>query len=387
MKKPLLGAALMGVFAASAHAQSSVTLYGLIDAGITYSSNQSGHNAFQQSSGLVSNTVFGLKGSEDLGGGLHAIFRLEDGFNVNNGTSYFKNTIFGRQAYVGLQSNQYGQVTLGRQYDSVVDYLGPISLANFGDGNNLAAHPFDNDNLDDFFSINNAVKYTSPTYAGLTFGGLYGFSNQAGGFSNNRAYSFGASYSNGPLNLAAAYMLLNNAGGGPLQNNLTGAVSSADGDANIVSARQTVFGVGGNYAFGPATVGLLWTHTQFNNATAGGALSAFSTAMSGNMNLHLDNFEVNGHYALTSALSLNGAYTFTEGAYNSASGSGNPHWHQVTLQSDYSLSKRTDVYVEGVYQRVSAPVGSAFSGAAINGLSPSTSNSQVAATVGIRHRF
>jgi predicted porin len=216
---------------------------------------------------------------------------------------------------------------------------------------------------------------------------LYGFSNQAGGFSNNRAYSFGASYSNGPLNLAAAYMLLNNAGGGPLQNNLTGAVSSADGDANIVSARQTVFGVGGNYAFGPATVGLLWTHTQFNNATAGGALSAFSTAMSGNMNLHLDNFEVNGHYALTSALSLNGAYTFTEGAYNSASGSGNPHWHQVTLQSDYSLSKRTDVYVEGVYQRVSAPVGSAFSGAAINGLSPSTSNSQVAATVGIRHRF
>src|ERR1700730_5459176 len=130
MKKTLLGAAVMGVFAASAHAQSSVTLYGLIDAGMTYSSNQGGHNAFQQSSGLVSNTVLVLKGSEDLGGALHALFRLEDGFNVNNGTSYFKNTIFGRQAYVGLQSDKYGQVTLGRQYDSVVDYLGPISLAN-----------------------------------------------------------------------------------------------------------------------------------------------------------------------------------------------------------------------------------------------------------------
>jgi predicted porin len=90
---------------------------------------------------------------------------------------------------------------------------------------------------------------------------------------------------------------------------------------------------------------------------------------------------------VTSALSLNGAYTFTEGAYNSANGSGNPHWHQGTLQGDYSLSKRTDVYLEGVYQHVSAPVGSVFSGAVINGLSPSTSNSQVAATVGIRHRF
>jgi GBP family porin len=383
MKKTLLGAALMGAFSASAHAQSSVTLYGLIDAGMTYSSNQGGHNDFQQSSGLVSNTVFGLRGSEDLGGGLHAIFRLENGFNINNGSNYFSNGMFGRQAYVGLQSNQYGQVTLGRQYDSVVDYLGPISLANFGDGNNLAAHPFDNDNLDDFFSINNAIKYTSPTYAGLTFGGLYGFSNQAGGFSNNRAYSFGASYSNGPFNLAAAYMQLMNAG-----SNATGALSSTDNSTNIASGRQTVFGVGGNYAFGPATVGLLWTHTQFNNATGGGALSAFSGPTTlGNMDLHLDNFEVNGHYALTSALSLNGAYTFTEGAYNSANGSGNPHWHQVTLQSDYSLSKRTDMYLEGVYQHVSAPVGSVFSGAVINGLSPSTSNSQVAATVGIRHRF
>jgi predicted porin len=57
------------------------------------------------------------------------------------------------------------------------------------------------------------------------------------------------------------------------------------------------------------------------------------------------------------------------------------------LQGDYSLSKRTDVYLEGAYQHVSAPVGSVFSGAVISGLSPSTSNSQVAATVGIRHRF
>jgi len=391
MKKTLLGAALMGVFAASAHAQSSVTLYGLIDAGMAYTSNEKasatspGHSNFSQQSGLVSNTVFGLKGSEDLGGGLHAIFRLEEGFNINNGKSFFASTMFGRQAYVGLQSSQFGQLTLGRQYDSVVDYLGPISLANSGEGNNLAAHPFDNDNLRDTFSINNAVKYTSPTYAGLTLGGLYGFSNAAGGFSNNRAYSFGASYANGPLNLAAAYMQLNNAGGGPLATNLNGAVSNSDGDVNFTSARQTVFGFGGNYAFGPATVGLLWTHTQFDNATTAG--QAFMLGSLGNMNLHMDNFEVNGHYALTSALSLNGAYTYTMAGYNNSTGAGSPHWHQVTLQSDYSLSKRTDVYLEGVYQRVSAPQGSVLSGAAIEGMTPSSSNQQVVATVGIRHRF
>jgi predicted porin len=143
--------------------------------------------------------------------------------------------------------------------------------------------------------------------------------------------------------------------------------------------------VGGNYAFGPATVGLLWTHTQFDNATTAG--QAFMLGLLGNMNLHMDNFEVNGHYALTSALSLNGAYTYTMAGYNNATGPGSPHWHQVTLQSDYALSKRTDVYLEGVYQRVSAPQGSVFSGAAIEGMSPSSSNQQVVATVGMRHRF
>ncbi|SRR5258706_9463065 len=385
MKKTIVGAAVLGAFAVSAQAQSSVTLYGLIDAGLIYSNNQSGHSAWQESSGALSNTVFGLKGTEDLGGGLRAIFKLESGFNINNGRLFYTNTIFGRQAYVGLQSDQYGTLTLGRQYDSVVDYLGPISSANFGDGNNLAAHPFDNDNLDDFFSVNNAVKYASPTYAGFQFGGLYAFSNQAGGFATNRAYSLGATYNNGPLNVAAAYLELNNAGGGPLGTNPNnGAVELQNGDANFIAQRQRVWGVGGNYAFGPATVGLLWTHSMFDNTTGvlGGAFAV------PNANLHLDNYEVNGRYALTPALTLAGTYTFTNGEYSSASGGAKPKWHQVTLQTDYSLSKRTDVYLEGVYQHASSgPAGSVFAHAVINGLSPSSTNNQVAATVGIRHRF
>jgi predicted porin len=58
----------------------------MLDAGIAYTNNQSGKSAWQQGSGLLSNTVFGLSGNEDLGGGLHALFRLENGFNLNNGT-------------------------------------------------------------------------------------------------------------------------------------------------------------------------------------------------------------------------------------------------------------------------------------------------------------
>jgi GBP family porin len=385
MKKTLIIAGVMGAFAINAHAQSSVTLYGTLDAGLVYSNNQGGHSNWQQGSGTVSDTYFGLRGSEDLGGGLHAIFTLEDGFNLNSGKFTESNTMFNRQAFVGLQSDQYGTLTLGRQYDSVVDYLGPLSEAGSGYGNNLAAHPFDNDNLDNSFSIKNAVKYQSANYAGLRFGGLYGFSNDAGQFSNNRAWSAGATYSNGPLNVAAAYLQLNNS----LNNtNSGGAVSAGAGNnANLTAALQRTYGVGANYAYGPATVGLLWTHTQDDNLIAGGQNGNGFTIPTGT-NLHLDNYEINGKYALTPALNLAAAYTFTNGKVTGSNGTGDPKWHTVSLQADYSLSRRTDVYVEGVYQHASGELGNGGANVAmINTLSPSSTGNQVAATVGLRHRF
>jgi general bacterial porin, GBP family len=385
MKKTLIIAGVMGAFAINAHAQSSVTLYGTLDAGLVYSNNQGGHSNWQQASGAVSDTYFGLRGSEDLGGGLHAIFTLEDGFNINSGKFTEANTLFNRQAFVGLQSDQYGTLTLGRQYDSVVDYLGPLSEAGSGYGNNLAAHPFDNDNLDNSFSIKNAVKYQSANYAGFRFGGLYGFSNDAGQFSNNRAWSAGASYNNGPLNVAAAYLQLNNS----LTNaNAGGATSPGDGNnANLTAALQRTYGVGANYSYGPATVGLLYTHTQDNNVIAGAQNGTAFTIPTG-MNLHLDNYEINGKYALTPALALQAAYTFTDGRVTGSQGTGDPKWHTVSLQADYSLSKRTDVYVEGVYQHASGDFGDAGANVAmINTLSPSSTANQVAATVGLRHRF
>lgn len=361
----------------AAHAQSSVTLYGLIDTGIVYTNNQGGSSVVQEQSSMLSNEVWGLKGSEDLGGNLHAIFRLENGFNIQNGKNTYSGTMFGRQAYVGLQSDNFGTLTLGRQYDSVVDVLGPMALANNGDGNNLAAHPFDNDNVDDSFYIDNSVKYVSPTYQGLQAEALYGFSNTAGGFSNNRAYSFGVTYSNGPINLAAAYLQLNNGAFGS-----AGAISNND-FVNFPAERQRVMGVGGNYTFGPAVIGLLWTHTLFDNTQPG----ANSVIMDSFDSLHFNNYEVNVHYSLTPAISLAGAYTFTQGAFAGSTGSADPKWHQVTLMADYSFSKRTDVYVEGVYQHAYGATGTAFEGAYINGLSQSTKGNQVAATVGIRTRF
>src|ERR1700712_516811 len=121
MKKSLLALAALGTFAGAAQAQSSVTLYGIIDAGFVYNNNQAGQKLYSLNSGNLQGSRWGLRGTEDLGGGLKAIFVLENGFDVNTGKLGQSGLEFGRSAYVGLSSAQFGTVTLGRQYDSVVD--------------------------------------------------------------------------------------------------------------------------------------------------------------------------------------------------------------------------------------------------------------------------
>jgi GBP family porin len=379
-------AALTGVFATAAHAQSSVTLYGLIDAGITYTNNQGGHSNWQETSGTVNGSRWGLRGSEDLGGGLKAIFTLENGFNIANGNLGQNSRLFGRQAFVGLSSSQYGAVTLGRQYDSVVDYVGPLSATGSQFGGTIAAHPFDNDNLDNTLRINNSIKYTSANYGGFTFGGLYGFSNTADGFSNNRAYSFGASYNYGGLNVGAGYLQLNND-----VNNLAMASASdpgaVTGTFTFAAGRQRTFGGGASYTFGPATAGIVYTQTNLTD-TFGGGISAVQSGTSagyafGANSARLQNLEGNIRYALTPAVSLAGSYTYTRANFG---GGVNPNYNQVNLQADYALSKRTDVYLQGDWQHVSS--NPANIGPYMNGLSSaSTTQDQVAVTAGLRHRF
>ena len=294
--------------------------------------------------------------------------------------------MFGRQAFVGLASDQFGAVTLGRQYDSVVDYLGPLALTGTQYGGTQFAHPFDNDNLNNSFRVNNSLKYQSANYGGFKFGAQYGFSNEAAGFANNRQYSAGASYSYGGLSAAVAYMQLNNdiAGlvpGATTVGNLGGAVA---GDNTFVAKRQRTWGAGLNYNFGPATAGFVFTQTRLNRAlgissSASGVANA-GVALDGTF-ARFNNFEVNGRYHFTPVWSVAGAYTYTSGYLNGA----HPKWNQFNLQTAYALSKRTDVYLQGEYQHVSQ--SGLDLGADINGLAASSNNKQVAVTAGLRHRF
>ncbi|BCQ22161.1 porin [Caballeronia sp. NK8] len=383
MKKNLIVTAiatLAASFATAASAQSSVTLYGLVDAGLTYVNNvqaPEGSDHFKNSSwGVTSGNVnmsrWGLRGAEDLGGGMKAIFTLENGFSVANGGSIGSG--FSRQAYVGLSTNA-GTVTLGHQADSVVDYLGPLSATGTW-GGTYFAHPFNLDNLNgDAFRENNSIKFQSANYAGFSFSGLYGFSNAAGSFAANRAYSIGAGYTNAGMKFGAAYMQANGIGSNSV-GAITGVAQFDDNNAILSDVRQRTFGAGGSYAFGPATVGLLWTQTRQDSNTFNSASNV------------VNNYEINGRYAVTPAVSLGAAYTFTNAKLSDAGDSSRIRFHQFGLQTDYALSKRTDIYAEGVVQIASGGGEGVYLPAAISGAPDfSSSSRQVLVTTGIRHRF
>lgn len=388
--KRLLVPVFAGCIGVAAHAQSMVTLYGLIDNGVSYVNDQrtasgTGKSNFFASTGNIVGDRFGVTGNEDLGGGLQALFKLENGFTGTTGGLQQGGRLFGRQAFVGL-SAPYATVTLGRQYDSVVDYLAARSLAQSFVGGLEFMHPMDNDNFGDFFRLDNTVKFASADFSGLKFGGLYAFSNTAGAFTENRAFSTGATYSRGPITLSAAYMRIDNGGNGS-----AGALdgSSTSGDATFHAARQQVWGVGGAYVIGGATLGLVWSHSAYNNATAvyrGSTLSPVSTGKP--TDLTFNNYEANIRYLITPAWTVAGSYTFTDSNYSNAAVSAKPRWDQFNLMTTYALSKRTDVYLMAEYQHVTGASGTIFSGAFIGGSGgPSYTNKQFLTSAGLRVRF
>ncbi|WEY37434.1 porin [Paraburkholderia sp. SUR17] len=381
MKKTIIGAALAAA-ALPAFAQNTVTLYGLIDEGFDFTNNVNGSKVYELQSGYAQGSRWGLKGTEDLGGGLKAVFQLENGFNVNNGKLGQGGLMFGRQAYVGLVSDQYGSVTFGRQYDSLVDFLAQTT-ANGNWGGYLFSHPYDNDNTDNSFRVNNTVKYTSPTFAGFQFGGTYSFSNDTN-FANNRQYSVGMQYATGGLLLAAAYLQANNpsaSAGGAINNG---------GDENFVASRLRVFGAGINYTFGSATLGFAYTNTLVQQPLSSGYVGAITPTGGATLSsLRFNNFEVNAKYQVTPAFFVGAAYTYTRTSFNATSGQLHPQYHSVGLMADYNLSKRTDVYVQGGYQHAGGDkTGTVLDVAYVPGADAvSSTSSQFVFRAAIRHKF
>lgn len=373
-----LSLALLGA-AGAAHAQSSVTLYGVLDDSIQYVNNVNVSGSNKSQVGLAAGNLqgprWGLKGTEDLGGGLKAIFQLENGFNPNNGKLGQSGREFGRQAYVGLQSDQFGTVTIGRQYDPVVDLVQAVTADNYW-GSTFTT-PSDVDNNDNSSRTNNAIKYTSNTYAGFQFEAMYAFGGVAGSTGSGQTWSGAATYANGPFSVAAGYIRMDNADSAA--GRAGGWAGTSDGTFNSINVPyQTaksigIASVGAQYVIGPVTAGLRYSNAQYKPD----AFSAFGSTERYNVGAGFVN------YQLTPAALLGLGYTFTHGSGNGESAS----YNQVSLGGDYNLSKRTDVYLVGAWQRASGTGAVASVADYQTQDTMSASNSQAIVSLGIRHKF
>src|SRR3984885_14145451 len=233
--------------ATSAHAQTSVTLYGIVDNSMSYQSSQTtlgstkgGRSNIKMVSGVWAGSRFGLKGSEDLGGGTKTIFQLESGFNAASGAQQYTNAMFGRQAWVGLTNPTYGTFTAGRQYTSYYTLLSPYSPTTWLTGA-FGAHPGDLDELDTIYRANNSLVYTSPKFYGVTVSGSYSFAGVPGSVYQGSTWSGAVQYATGPIGLAAGITRINNStpGGGVYGADSTTSSGGQSGVSAVTNGYQT----------------------------------------------------------------------------------------------------------------------------------------------------
>lgn len=280
MKKSLIAFAVLGAFASAASAQSSVVLYGVVDANVSSQTNQSttgGKKNALESSGLSSGRR-GFKGSEDLGSGLKANFNLESSLAVDTGVA---GSLFDRRATVGL-SGSFGAFDAGRQTNLAYDTLSQIDPTSF-------AHPGTNPNVN-LGSLNNAtlynthgssngvssaarennsIKYSAPAMFGsVVFTGMYGFGEKTGDTVAGSYMGTSATYSKDGVVAVLSYSQLRDAannstlraytGGAkfPVTSDVTVKVSYAENQVNTSRRDISVTGAGLDYAATP-----MWTLT------------------------------------------------------------------------------------------------------------------------------
>jgi predicted porin len=362
MRKHLATAAVLAL-PCIAHAQGSVTLYGLIDTGISYVSNAGGKSEVVANDGIIQPGRFGFTGKEDLGGGTQVIFTLENGFSLNTGADSQSGLMFGRQAFVGFNDPKWGTLTFGRQYDFVWDYVTIFSI-----GSRVGAyafHPGDYDHLGGSLRINNAVKYAVSPVGGLSVGALYAFgadssatTGTTGAPGNGRVVAAGARYSGGIVSLAFAY---NNVHGMTLAPAAQIGTTLGPGFPAGTFAATSMRNIEGaaSITFGPSSTRAIFTATTI-------ATPSTSTT--------LRTYEISESYTVTPAVFISAGYSYTRMSPSI--------WRDIAVVGDYLLSKRTDVYVEASFQNVS---GGAHAGFLT--LPASSNGHESAARVGIRTLF
>lgn len=355
------------ILPAAAHA--SITLYGVADANIEYVNHLSavkptqpgfpgpGNTRVGLTSGGLSGSRWGLRGTEDLGGGRQAVFVLESGFELDTGNLQQSGRLFGRQAFVGLEDSSAGRLTFGRQYTAIFDAFANFSPSGYSTQYEPIAAQLGLD-----FRSDNVVKYTGKfgnlsAIANWSFGnGVTGGGEIPGHAGRDSGYGLGLNYFAGKIGLAAAV------------DRFSPTLTASGGVGNFRKA-----GVAASYQAGPVKL-------------MGGYRWGLNTAANGATLVHDHYYWAGVNIPATAALDLTLAYYYDDVRNLAGVNVKNP-W-QLAVIADYNLSKRTDLYLTAAYVK---NAGINFDTSAVsfaNGyyLGRDQTN-MLAAAIGIRHRF
>ena len=348
MKKSLIALAVLASSGA-AMAQSSVTLFGIVDTGVSYvnNANPAGDNVYGLTTSGNATSRLGFRGTEDLGGGLKAGFWLEgEIFGDSGNTAGFN---FQRRSTISLAGG-FGEVRLGRELTpgysktSGYDIFGQAGIGQFNGWQNwVGSATADANNI----RSSNIVSYYTPNFGGFTGGIGYGFDEQTTGKAGRYAGGFGA-YDNGPLSVAVSYD----------QRDLATSIS-----------RDTLT-VAGSYNLNVAKLSTILQQSKYDRP---GASDAKFNAYSLGASVPVGAGEFKLQYAL-----------YDQKAIDSKA-------HQIALGYVHNLSKRTAVYGTVAYLKNKDASNQALPGLTGKGLSnvggPGIGENQSGVQVGVRHSF
>jgi predicted porin len=388
MKLRSMAVAALLACSGGAFAQSSVTLYGVADVNLEYVNHVGAipsaadqfnrgpsNDVYRMNSGGFSGSRWGIRGTEDLGNGLKALFVLENGFNVDTGTLQQGGRMFGRQAFVGLQQAGIGQLSLGRQYASMFEALAnfaPAAYATQYEPTVLMTGPN--------FRQDNTVKYTGqfgPVTAlahysfgvGLALPQTVGIATPIGGNGENpgqarrdSAYGAAVAYQGGAFGVTVGYDQWN-----PTIGTSSGTVRKA--------------AVGGSYSFG-SLAKVMGGYRWGQNKNAADVV------------IQRDDFYwIGANYQVTPAIGLTLEYNYD----NVKSLYGDTHvanpW-QIALIANYAFSKRTDLYLSTAYAKNAGLMMESLATVYANSLSLGNNyvlangqSNMLGVSLGIRHKF
>ena len=353
MKQSALALAVLAALSLnhSVHAQSNVEVYGLIDAGVEYVNHaaEDGGNMVRVISGGKNTSRWGFRGSEDLGGGLKAIWQLEGGLLMDTGES--DGAVFKRQAWVGLDGS-LGRLVIGRSFTTTYELVikfDPLGFApNYSWATGASATGPSKYGMTTQFD--NLVKYTGKS-GGFTYGATVGLGERSGSLAEGRKLALGGSwFGEGGLGLMAAYEQING--------NAVAGVPARD--------ETTAYHLAADYQTGK------WRYTagmrgfEFDAGRAGADLRA--DTYWGGISRTIDN------------VTLTGAVYHVNTRELPAARDADPT--MLVARAMYSLSKRTTLYLSAAHAR--AAHGQRIS---LSRDDAGTGDTQTGITAGIQHRF